>query len=746
MVTGCSLFCAGALICLLHFLRMNIFRFFASLRLAIAANVSLLCAQPSALPGSWKVDENSVPLVMEVAIVRTGRSNPGQAEQLKANPKALQNIVQSLVYTFREDGVYLARSLQGEQSGKWRIDGNNLVTEFAGMPERRDSLLSITPQQLRLFNRDIRQAITYLPAAESDGSAAPKPIRSGTEPGPAEKDLLRPHAITRVHVVDVKKGRLLEDYTVIWKAGKITDVLPANRATLPPDAVQIDGRGKFLIPGLMDSHIHFFQSAGLYTRPDGLDFRMIMPYEKDQQWIRENHHHTMKRYLATGITTVVDVGGPFYNFTIRDSINSRLPAPRTIVTGPLISTYAPPNLDERDPPIIKAHTPEEAREQVRRQLPFKPAFIKIWFVILPGQTARQFEAEVAAAIDEAHRHHLRVAIHATEYETAKEAIRLGADILVHSIEDADVNDDFLKLLKSKNIVYIPTLQVGQQFFRMLTQKLDFTTHELAWADPTQLGSLFDLRHLDPKKLNGFDYRPLVERFPIPSKSDSIMLRNLKRVAQHGITIATGTDAGNPGVAHGASYMREILLMQEAGLTPHQVLRASTLDAARAFQVDSQHGSIEKGKFADFVLLEENPLKSLRAIEEISMTFLNGRGYRPEDLLPKNVDELAKAEVNAYNARNIDAFVARYAPTAEIYDLANPTTPIAVGHDQIRRTWGALFDQFPDLHCEVTSRTIIGNRCVAIESITGVGPQPEQGVGIYYFNLETGLIEKVYFMN
>lgn len=728
------------------FLRMNMYRFFASLGLAIAANILRLCAQPSALPGSWKVSENSLPLVMEVAFVRTGKIDPGQAIQLKANPKALQDIVQSLVYTFRKDGVYLVRSLQGEQAGKWRIEKNELVTVFVGMPERRDSLISITPQQLRLFNREIGKAIMYKPAAEPDGSIGSVLVKAGTDPEPVQNDLSRPHAITHVHVLDVNKGRLLKDHTVIWKAGRITDVLPADRATLPADAVQIDGRGKFLIPGMMDSHIHFFQSAGLYTRPDGLDFRMIMPYEKDQQWIRENHHNTMKRYLATGITTVVDVGGPFYNFTIRDSINPKLPAPRTIVTGPLISTYAPPNLDERDPPIIKVNTPEEAREQVRRQLPFKPAFIKIWFVILPGQTARQFEAEVAAAIDEAHRHHLRVAIHATEYETAKEAIRLGADILVHSIEDADVTNDFLKLLKSKNIVYIPTLQVGQQFFRMLTQKLDFTKHELAWADPTQLSTLFDLRHLDPKKINGFDYRPLVESFPIPSKSDSIMLRNLKRVAQYGITIVTGTDAGNPGVAHGASYMREILLMQEAGLTPDQVLRASTIDAARAFQVDSQYGSIEKGKFADFVLLKENPLESLRAIEKITMTFLNGSGYRPEDLIPKSVDELAKAEVNAYNARNIDAFVARYAPTAEIYDLANPTMPIAVGHDQIRQTWGALFDRFPDLHCEVTSRTIIGNRCVAIESITGVGPQPEQGVGIYYFNLETGLIEKVYFVN
>ncbi|MFY8037993.1 MAG: amidohydrolase family protein, partial [Cyclobacteriaceae bacterium] len=259
-----------------------------------------------------------------------------------------------------------------------------------------------------------------------------------------------------------------------------------------------------------------------------------------------------------------------------------------------------------------------------------------------------------------------------------------------------------------------------------------------------LSSLLDLQHLDPKDLNGFNYKAIGAQFNIPSKSDSIMLVNLKRVADYGITIATGTDAGNPGVAHGASYLREIEMMKQAGLSNWQVLKASTIDVAKSFGVANAYGSIERGKVANFILLNENPLQTLKALEKIETVYLNGYGYIPADLLPKTVDELAKAEVNAYNARNIDAFVARYAPDAEIYDLSNPTVPIAKGSQQIREIWGGMFKQVPNLHCHVTSRTILGNKCVAIESISGVGPTPMIGVGTYFFNLKTGLIEKVYF--
>ncbi|MFN7491739.1 MAG: amidohydrolase family protein [Cyclobacteriaceae bacterium] len=713
------------------------------LAFVLTANVTAVFGQANPLINTWKIDEKSLPAFSEVVLQRIRKVSPDQAKQMEAYPDAVADLIKALEFTFGENGVYELNTAQGKQAGTWKRVGNDLITQITGGGERKDSIISVTKNKLILLNREVRKRIEYV-VIKTEGTSTKK--ESPDELENEKKEFSQTKAIKNVSVVDVTMGKVLENQTVVWKEGKIISVLPGNKTILPADAVVVDGQGKFVLPGLMDSHIHFFQSGGLYTRPDGFDFTKVVPYEKDQQWIKDNHTITMKRYIANGITSVVDVGGPLSNFTIRDSINPKIRAPHTIVTGPLISTYGPLNLDKADPPIIKVNNAEEARALVRKQLPYKPSFIKIWFVVLPGQKAEQFSAEVGAAIDEAHKNNLKVAVHATELATAKEAIRLGADLLVHSIDDVILDDAFLKIVKVKKIVYIPTLQVAQQAYRIIKQQFDFTSHELAWSDPTQLSSLLDLQHLDPKDLNGFNYKAIGAQFNIPSKSDSIMLVNLKRVADYGITIATGTDAGNPGVAHGASYLREIEMMKQAGLSNWQVLKASTIDVAKSFGVSNAYGSIERGKVANFILLHENPLQSLKALEKIETVYLNGYGYIPADLLPKTVDELAKAEVNAYNARNIDAFVARYAPDAEIYDISNPTVPIAKGSKQIREIWGGMFNQLPNLHCHVTSRTILGNKCVAIESISGVGPTPMIGVGTYFFNLKTGLIEKVYFVN
>lgn len=96
----------------------------------------------------------------------------------------------------------------------------------------------------------------------------------------------------------------------------------------------IDGTGKFLMPGMIDAHIHFFQSGGLYTRPDAVDLRKKVPYEKEKTFGLINAADYMHRYLRLGITSVIDVGGPMSNFSIRDSVTKTTIAPNVLVTGP----------------------------------------------------------------------------------------------------------------------------------------------------------------------------------------------------------------------------------------------------------------------------------------------------------------------------------------------------------------------------------------------------------------------------
>ena len=134
------------------------------------------------------------------------------------------------------------------------------------------------------------------------------------------------------------------------------------------------------MPGFIDAHVHFFQSGNLYTRPDAVDLRAVVPYASEVARNKARLPATFKTYIASGVTSVVDIGGPFWNFDMRDAAQRTAAAPRVSVAGPLISTIDDPPLDLGDPPIIKITSADEARALVRRELARRPDYIKVWFI------------------------------------------------------------------------------------------------------------------------------------------------------------------------------------------------------------------------------------------------------------------------------------------------------------------------------------------------------------------------------
>jgi cytosine/adenosine deaminase-related metal-dependent hydrolase len=495
------------------------------------------------------------------------------------------------------------------------------------------------------------------------------------------------------------------------------------------------------MPGMTDAHIHFFQTGGLYTRPDGLDLRAVYPYEKDQQWAREHLSDMMARYLACGITTVADVGGPFSNFAIRDKVNADPLATNAWVTGPLISTYLPANLDKKDPPIVKVTTPEEARELVRRQLPYKPDFIKIWYIVVPGMPAESTLHIVKATIEESHAHGLKVAVHATEYETAKLAVTAGADILVHSVDDEVLNNEMLQLLKNKQTVYIPTLTVMHGYKRAFTQQFDFPAHDLAYGDPFMLGTLTDLQHID-KSVAGFEYKAMRTRHHLSSKEDTVMRMNLKLAQQAGVNVVAGTDAGNIGTLHASSFFTELQAMQQAGLSNWDIIRSATINAARGFGKDKDYGSIEKGKIADLLLLAKDPVQDLSALADVQTVIHRGIKIEPKELLAPTPAVLVQEQLNGYNARNIEAFLAPYSDSTTIYDQASGKL-LMQGKEQIRQRYAGIFEKATELHCQLVNRIVMGNTIIDHERITGMGEKPFEAVAVY--TTANGKIVKVSFI-
>jgi len=399
---------------------------------------------------------------------------------------------------------------------------------------------------------------------------------------------------------------------------------------LPQGAQLIDARGKWVIPGLVDSHVHFFQSGNLYTRPDGADFNAVVPYAQEVARNKARLDATFKVWLASGVTGVVDVGGPFWNFEVRDRSVISPAAPRMAVAGPLISMVARPQLDLGDPPIVKIDTPEAARALAQRMLDREADYVKVWFIHRPGDDLAAQEAIVKAAGDAAHAAGKRLAVHATELQVAKAALRAGADYLVHGVYDAPVDEEFLALARKNKALLCPTLFVMDGYALALSDTWKATAVEAARADPRILEAMDDLDGIPKDKLPP----PVADLManPRPLASNAVAMTDLRRIVDAGVDVVMGTDAGNIGTLHGPSIHREMRLMVQAGLTPLEVLRSATVNGAKALGLEGQAGEVEDGMLADLVILDADPLADIANLEKVHRTIRGGVVFDPAALM------------------------------------------------------------------------------------------------------------------
>jgi imidazolonepropionase-like amidohydrolase len=163
---------------------------------------------------------------------------------------------------------------------------------------------------------------------------------------------------------------------------------------------------------------------------------------------------------------------------------------------------------------------------------------------------------VKIAIDESHKHKLPVAVHATERITAQLAVEAGADYLVHSVDDEILSDAFVQLLKSHNTVLCPTLVVGTNYGKVFSGKYRFTDDEIKLSNPEQVANIKAFPAPDTALGNGIMNRINKGTYFARRKTaDSVSAVNLKKLIDAGVTIATGTDAGNIGTQHAGSYLQ-----------------------------------------------------------------------------------------------------------------------------------------------------------------------------------------------
>jgi imidazolonepropionase-like amidohydrolase len=216
---------------------------------------------------------------------------------------------------------------------------------------------------------------------------------------------------------------------------------------------------------------------------------------------------------------------------------------------------------------------------------------------------------------------LDLIVHATSLREAKVALRAGASMLVHSVGDQPVDEEFLGLLTRSGAVYAPTLVVGRNWTRAWVSAALAEPYEIddpnGCVDPVLRERIAEVERLQPYVPEGLrSSRAAYRRLEASGAAFDLLLENLERVHDAGATVVVATDAGNPLTLHGPSIHAEMEAMQAAGMTPMGVIVAGTRDGARALGRLDDLGTVEAGKIADLLVLAADPTADVASFREL----------------------------------------------------------------------------------------------------------------------------------
>ena len=428
-------------------------------------------------------------------------------------------------------------------------------------------------------------------------------------------------AFTGATVIDGTGAPPQRDAAVVMRNGRIACV---GRCDIGPDVHVVDARGKWIIPGLVDAHVHYSQTGWADGRPDAEDVRGRFPYDSTVAALEANPGRFFRSYLCAGVTATFDVGGYPWTWALRRRTEASTVAPHVAAAGPLLSTLDHwVNLPAARQFVHMAGD-SATRAGARMIARYESDAVKVWYLVgsQSPDTAR-FQALLRAAADEARAAGLPLIVHATNLRAAKDAVRAGAHLLVHSVEDQPVDDEFLRLAREAGTLYTPTLTVYDGYRQLYERRFDATGLPMECVDPATRAKAALTDSLPPRALSP-SYPANAER------RQRTTSENLRRVHAAGIPVAMGTDAGNPLTLHGASVYREMEAMAAAGLSPMDVLVASTRNGARAMRRDSI-GTLQPGMAADLVVLDADPLADVRNLRAVRLVARAGEVWTREEL-------------------------------------------------------------------------------------------------------------------
>jgi imidazolonepropionase-like amidohydrolase len=398
-------------------------------------------------------------------------------------------------------------------------------------------------------------------------------------------------------LVDVTKGQVLDQYSIIVEGNKIAAVQPGYATAGSSDKL-VDLKNKTVMPGWIDCHVHMEHE----TNPN----RYMETFTYNPADYAYMSVVFSERTLMAGFTTVRDLGGTGVNISLRNAINKKLViGPRVYTAGKSIATtggHADPTngfrkdlMGDPGPAEGVANGVDECRQAVRQRYKDNSDLIKITAsggvlsVAKSGENPQFTEEEIKAIVETAKDYGFKVAAHCHGTEAMKRAVRAGVNSIEHGTY---MNDEVMRLMKQHGTYYVPTITAGRA-----------------------VG--------DSAKIPGY-YPELVR--PKALAIGPKIQGTFERAYKAGVKIAFGTDAGV--YAHGKNWL-EFVFMTNGGMPMMEVIQSATVSASDLLGVNDIIGSIEKGKLADIIAVDGDPMKDAQVMGKVSFVMKDGIVYKIE---------------------------------------------------------------------------------------------------------------------
>jgi len=397
-------------------------------------------------------------------------------------------------------------------------------------------------------------------------------------------------AILHARLIDGLGGPPVEDSVVILQGNKVEYAGPANAAKVPQGSQIIDGKGKTVMPGLADMHVH------LQGGWDGISVDLL------------GYQRYLNAMLYSGVTTVMDTGDyqPWILQLRQEAASGHLLSPRIYCTGAMIDAADPAWPDLAYALSSRAQIPEFVQRD-------KQAAVDL----IKGY-ANLSDRMLRRLVTEAHKEKIRVVIDQWERNGSPDLVQTGIDGFAHAPTRKMAADD-IQLIHDRGLFVITTLTVEEYSARRRLADVKFLDEPLI-ADTTPPWFLTELRAEATRNLSD------AEKSDVQKSAAGFdeMKRNVKKLLDAGVLLAAGTDAPYPGVFQGEAIHHELELLVAAGMTPLQAIRTATSNAARVMHAEEEWGSLQTGRAANVLIVAGNPAERINDTRQVETVILNGK--------------------------------------------------------------------------------------------------------------------------